>query len=67
MIVLFGVIYYSYGAFQDYSFGFGDCYTHNAWISGLLNGQIFSAGVYPEGMHCVIYAISVMFGIRVFF
>ena len=66
IVVIFGMIYFTYGAFQDYSYGFGDMYPHNAWIYGLINGQIFSAGVYPEGMHCFIYFMHTLFGIRVY-
>lgn len=66
VLILFGMIYFTYGAFQDYSYGFGDMYPHNAWIYGLKQGQIFSAGVYPEGMHCAIYAMSTLFGIRIY-
>ncbi len=66
IILIYGVTYFSYGAFQDYSYGFGDMYPHNAWVYGLLNGQIFSAGVYPEGMHCFIYSMHVLFDIRVY-
>ncbi|MCM1540768.1 MAG: hypothetical protein NC121_05845 [Blautia sp.] len=64
--VVYGMIYFSYGAFQDYSYGFGDMYPHNAWIYGLIQGQIFSAGVYPEGMHCFLYAIHILFGVKVY-
>ncbi len=66
VVVLYGMIYFSYGAFQDYSYGFGDMYPHNAWIYGLLQGKPFSAGVYPEGMHCFLYAMHVLFGVRVY-
>ena len=66
VIVIYGMIYFTHGAFQDYSYGFGDMYPHNAWIYGLREGQIFSAGVYPEGMHCFIYAMTTLFGIRIY-
>lgn len=66
VLIVFGMIYFTYGAFQDYSYGFGDMYPHNSWIYGLKQGQIFSAGVYPEGMHCVIYAMSTLFHIRIY-
>lgn len=66
VVVLFGMIYFSYGAFVDHSYGFGDMYTHHAWIYGLLEGKIFSAGIYPEAMHCFIYAMYQLFGIRVY-
>ena len=66
VILLFGMIYFSYGAFMDHSYGFGDMYTHHDWIYGLINGKAFSAGIYPEAMHCFIYAMHVLFGIRVY-
>lgn len=66
VLIVFGMIYFTYGAFCDYSYGFGDMYPHNAWIYGLRQGNIFSAGVYPEGMHCAIYAMSTLFGIRIY-
>lgn len=66
IVLLYGMIYFTYGAFQMYSYGFGDMYPHNAWIYGLTQGQIFSAGVYPEGMHCFIYSMHVLFGIRIY-
>lgn len=66
LVILYGCLYFTYGAFQDYSFGCGDMYPHNAWIYGLTEGKIFSAGVYPEGMHCFIYAMHTLFGIRIY-
>lgn len=66
IILIYGMIYFSYGAFQDYSYGFGDLYPHNAWIYGLTQGKIFSAGVYPEAMHCFIYGLHTLFGIRIY-
>ncbi len=66
VIVVYGMIYFTYGAFQDYSYGFGDMYPHNAWIYGLTQGNIFSAGVYPEGMHCFLYGLHTLFGIRIY-
>lgn len=66
IIVIFGMIYFTYGAFQDYSYGFGDMYPHNAWIYALTQGQIFYDGVYPEAMHVMIYAVHTLFGVRIY-
>ena len=66
VVVLFGMAYFTYGAFQDHSYGFGDMYTHHSWIYGLQEGKPFSAGIYPEAMHCIIYTMRVVFGIRVY-
>lgn len=66
IVLIFGMIYFSYGAFQIHSYGFGDLYTHHEWIYGLKEGKIFSGGVYPEAMHCFIYCLDTLFGIRVY-
>lgn len=65
-VLVFGMIYFSYGAFQIHSYGWGDLYVHHEWIYGLIRGNIFSGGVYPEAMHCFIYSMSMLFGIRVY-
>lgn len=65
-VVLYGMIYFSYGVFQDYNYGFGDMYVHHQWIQGLVEGKIFYDGVYPEAMHCFIYCLHVLFGIRLY-
>lgn len=64
--VVFGMIYFSYGAFDEHSYGFGDQYVHHAWTYGLQQGQIFSDGIYPEAMHCVIYMVCTMFWVRLY-
>lgn len=66
MLILFAIAYFSYGAFQNHSYGWGDMYVHHAWIYGLKEGNIFSAGVYPEAMHCFIYSMDVLFGISIY-
>ena len=66
VVLVFGAIYFTYGAFQTPSYGFGDMYTHHAWIYGLKEGKIFSAGIYPEAMHCVVYSMNALFGVRVY-
>lgn len=66
VLLVFGMVYFSYGAFQVHSYGFGDLYTHHEWIYGLQQGKIFSGGVYPEAMHCFIYCLNTLFGIRVY-
>lgn len=66
VIAVYGMIYFSYGVFQDYNYGFGDMYVHNEWIDELIRGNIFCKGVYPEAMHCFIYCLHVLFGLKVY-
>lgn len=66
IMIIYGVFFFTWGAFQDYSYGFGDMYVHHSWIYNLTLGKIFSNGVYPEAMHCFIYAMHTLFGIKIY-
>lgn len=66
VILIFGIMYFSYGSSQVCSYGFGDLYVHHEWIYALTKGNVFSGGVYPQGMHCFIYCLDALFGIRVY-
>lgn len=66
ILILYGMIFFSWGAFQDYSYGFGDMYVHHSWIYDLTLGKIFSNGVYPEAMHCFIYAMHTLFNLKIY-
>ena len=64
--LIYGMIYFSWGAFHSNSYGSGDMYVHHSWIYGLVEGKVFSAGVYPEAMHCVIYSMHALFGVKIY-
>lgn len=65
LLLLFGMVYFSYGSFQLHSYGAGDLYTHHKWVYGLIEGNIFVDGIYPEAMHCFVYCMHTLFIIRV--
>ncbi len=66
IVIGYGLVYFSWGAFQNVCLGTSDLLVHHSWIYELSQGNIFSAGVYPEGMHCFIYALNALFGISVY-
>lgn len=66
VVTIFGVCYFSYAAFQNNCYGTSDMYVHHSWVYGLMEGKIFYAGVYPEAMHCVIYAMHEVSGVRAY-
>ena len=66
VLLVFGMIFFSYGVFQNHSYGFTDLYTHHAWIYQLMQGNVFSSGVYPEAMHCFVYSLNTLFGIEIY-
>lgn len=65
-VVVYGMVYFTWGVFHERSYGFSDMYVHHSWTYQLSLGNPFSAGIYPEGMHCVIYAMSALFGVRMY-
>jgi len=66
VVVIYGMIYFSCGFMQSYGYHFPDLFVHHQWIYGLQEGEIFSKGVYPEAMHCFVYCMNALFGIRVY-
>lgn len=66
VIIVFGVIYFSYGGFQVHCYGQTDLMVHHQWVNSLVKGKIFPNGVYPEAMHCFIYCLYALFGIRIY-
>lgn len=64
LITLFAMAYFSFNALQVHSYGFGDQYVHHAWIYDMTQGKVFSAGIYPEGMHSFIYLMGSVLPIR---
>ena len=66
VLLVYAAIYFGYGLFDSYSYAAPDLVVHNKWIYGLTEGSIFSGGIYPEGMHCFIYAMHVVTGIDIY-
>lgn len=65
-VAVYALVYFSWGAFQTTAYSYPDQYTHHAWIYGLVQGRIFSDGVYPEAMHCLLYTIHTLLGVEVY-
>ena len=57
------IYYYSYQALNFVSYAAPDVEVHLYWIQSLVGGELFPAGVYPFGMHCVGAALSLIFGV----
>lgn len=58
-------ILYFYGRNAWFRFGYcaSDIPVHNYWINYLSKGELFVAGVYPFGFHCIIYYLHMVFGL----
>ena len=61
-LLIFGNMYFGYWVVSRCTLGVSDLPVHLSWVYGLNIGRIFYGGVYPEGMHCLISAIHMVFG-----
>ncbi len=65
-VVIFTALVWSVcglGILNNWGFGASDIPVHNYWINGLIDNNIYVAGIYPMGMHCMLYYLSVMLNI----
>ena len=59
------ILLYVYGVnlVRNYGFGMSDIPVHHYWINYMVKNEIFVAGIYPMGFHCIIYFLRTVFGI----
>lgn len=64
MILLFLVLLWVYGIgiVERYGYSASDLPVHNYWINAMSDNNIFVAGVYPHGYHCILYYLHEVFG-----
>lgn len=67
-LVVTAIILWIYGVnvLQNFGYCASDIPVHNYWINYLSKGELFVAGVYPFGFHCLIYYIHEVFGLQTF-
>lgn len=68
LAVIFVMLWRMYGHNLIEYFGYkaSDIVVHNYWINALNDNDIFVAGVYPHGFHCVVYYLHAIFGIDIY-
>lgn len=54
------------GILNNWGFGASDLPVHNYWINGLIDNQLYISGIYPMGMHCMLYYLSTVLKIPAF-
>ena len=65
VLAVIGVVFWLFGYNDVIYWGYksSDILVHNYWINELSENNIFAAGVYPYGFHCMIYYMHQVFGI----
>lgn len=54
------------GILNNWGYGASDIPVHNYWINGLIDNNIYVAGIYPMGMHCMLYYLALMLDMPVY-
>lgn len=67
-IVFTATVLVMYGTNMIHTYGYcaSDIPVHNYWINAMGNNDVFVAGIYPFGFHCVIYYIHAVTGIETY-
>lgn len=67
-LLLLAALWYIYGTnlVEYYGYKASDVLVHNYWINAMGENNIFVAGVYPYGFHCIIYYLHAVFGVETF-
>lgn len=63
-IVVYNLWFLTYNTMRYHSFQFSDIPVHQSWIYALEKGTLFADGIYPFGMHAMVYIIRIIFGIN---
>lgn len=54
------------GILNNWGYGASDVPVHNYWINGLVENKLYIAGIYPMGMHCMLYYLATVLKIPVY-
>lgn len=67
-IIVICLVLWIYGTNMVTAFGYSasDIPVHNYWINEMDKNNIFAAGIYPFGFHCVIYYIHTVFSVKTY-
>ena len=68
LVVFIFVVWKLCGSGIIYNWGYGasDVPVHNYWINGLIDNKLYIAGIYPMGMHCMLYYLATLLNIPVY-
>ncbi len=63
-LVGYNIWFLTRNAMLYHCYQFSDIPVHQSWIYYLEHGELFVEGIYPFGMHAMIYIIRVIFGLN---
>ncbi len=61
VLIVYNIWFLTHNVMLYHSYQFSDIPVHQSWIYALEHGNLFSEGIYPFGMHAMIYVIRAIF------
>ena len=62
-LVVMVMFVYGVRMVRDYGYAMSDIPVHLYWVNGMSNNELFVEGIYPFGLHTIIYLIHTVFRI----
>ncbi len=66
LVIVWVLYFYGLIVLSTFGYSFSDILVHNYWVNGLSENQLFVAGIYPEGAHCIFYFLHEVFGLETY-
>ncbi|NLL75932.1 MAG: hypothetical protein GX235_01590 [Clostridiales bacterium] len=63
-LIIYNIWFLTHNVMLYHCYQFSDIPVHQSWIYELEQGTLFSDGIYPFGMHAMVYIIRVLFGLN---
>lgn len=63
-IIIYNIWFLTHNLMIYHCYQFSDIPVHQSWIWELEQGNLYSDGIYPFGMHIMIYFVRVFFGLN---
>lgn len=60
-IIIYNIWFMTYNLMTYHSYQFSDIPVHHSWIYELEQGNLYPDGIYPSGMHIMIYFVRILF------
>ncbi|MGF7142340.1 hypothetical protein HNQ56_000750 [Anaerotaenia torta] len=60
-LVVYNIWFLTHNVMWYHNYQFSDIPVHQSWIYELEHGTLFSDGIYPFGMHAMVYIIRIIF------
>lgn len=63
-IIVYNIWFFTHNVMEYHCVQFSDIPVHQSWVYELEQGNLYAQGIYPFGMHIMIYFVRMFFGLN---